>query len=291
MDEGNTTKGMEEGKTYKGMDEDKSQPWVLGIDEAGRGPVLGPMTYGCAFYPISRQKDVEDLKFDDSKQLSEAKRLKMFEDIKNANFIGWYVDVISPTKISTNMLSSSSTSLNELSYTSAMGLIQRVLDAGYNITEAYLDAVGDCYRYTTRLEEHFSKYGIRFTVCPKADAIYKSTSAASICAKCIRDAVVEDWKFPENLNFTREFGSGYPADVRVKMWLEKHIDPVFGFPNFARFSWETARSIIEKKCCSVKYQDEISRGGLDKFGFGNNASKRHKFYKSRNMEACPEVFS
>ena len=55
-------------KKYKFFNE----PIEIGIDEAGRGPVLGPMVYGCAWWPVSvGDKMREDYGFVDSKQIPE----------------------------------------------------------------------------------------------------------------------------------------------------------------------------------------------------------------------------
>ena len=56
----------------------------LGIDEAGRGPVLGVMVYGCVFWPKRVGDQMrEKFGFNDSKQVAEAMREKMFDDIKS----------------------------------------------------------------------------------------------------------------------------------------------------------------------------------------------------------------
>ena len=60
-------------------------------DEAGRGPVLGPMTYGSCFCATSRLADLKALNFDDSKKLSEETRERMFDEIKKC---GRFTDML-----------------------------------------------------------------------------------------------------------------------------------------------------------------------------------------------------
>jgi len=48
--------------------------WEAGIDEAGRGPVMGPMVYGILAWPIALKHRLEALDFNDSKALSEQQR-------------------------------------------------------------------------------------------------------------------------------------------------------------------------------------------------------------------------
>jgi ribonuclease H2 subunit A len=55
---------------------------VLGIDEAGRGPVLGPMVYACAYWTISNQEEItKHFKFADSKVLTEVKREEIYNNM------------------------------------------------------------------------------------------------------------------------------------------------------------------------------------------------------------------
>ena len=44
-----------------------------------------------------------------------------------------------------------------------------------------------------------------------------------------------------------------PPDPKTKAWLRKHVDPVFGFPQFVRFSWRTAQSILESEAEDVTW--------------------------------------
>lgn len=84
----------------------KSGPCILGIDEAGRGPVLGPMVYSVAYYLEKRRDDLSKMKFADSKTLTENDREKLFKQIgtTSCEHLGWIVIVLSPNMISNSML-------------------------------------------------------------------------------------------------------------------------------------------------------------------------------------------
>lgn len=185
---------------------------MLGVDEAGRGPVLGPMVYGIAFCPLDKSDILTTLGCADSKQLTEEKREIIFDEIHYKGYasenIGWAVEVISPNTISMNMLKRSKTSLNEVSMNSAIGLIQRAIDLGVNIAEVYVDTVGPPEKYQEKLSKIFPDFQI--TVAKKADSTYPIVSAASICAKVSRDHAIKVWKFREGLE-VKNFGSGYPG--------------------------------------------------------------------------------
>ena len=43
------------------------------------------------------------------------------------------------------------------------------------------------------------------------------------------------------------------ADPETKAWLQKHVDPVFGFPNLVRFSWSTCVRILETSAVPVQW--------------------------------------
>ncbi|XP_026440140.1 ribonuclease H2 subunit A-like isoform X2 [Papaver somniferum] len=215
-----------------------SEPCLMGIDEAGRGPVLGPMVYGCLYCPISYQKTLSTLSFADSKTLKEEKREELFESLKIDESIGWLADVIDPRELSAKMLRKIKVNLNEISHNSAMGLVTAVLDLGVFLTEVYVDTVGDPEKYRIKMSERFP--GIKFVVAKKADSLYPVVSGASIVAKVTRDRAVRDWVLDETAeNINRKFGSGYPGDPETKTWLKDHQHPVFGFPTLVRFSWGT----------------------------------------------------
>ena len=242
----------------------RSEPCWLGIDEAGRGPVLGPMVYGICFSPISLKEKFGQMGFADSKTMTEEQREVIFDKMLEAkDMLGWMVEVLSPTFISTSMLRRTKYNLNALSHDCAIGLVKLAIERGANITEVFVDTVGDPTKYQDKLKDIFPNIDI--TVAKKADAIYPIVSAASICAKVTRDKAVKKWKFQEGINTEdNHYGSGYPADPNTKSFLANNMDYVFGFPQFVRFSWSTASLILEKDAAPIKWDDDDEDENVDK---------------------------
>ncbi|PAN16070.1 hypothetical protein GQ55_3G033000 [Panicum hallii var. hallii] len=280
------------------------EPCLMGIDEAGRGPVLGPMVYGCMYCARSYNDTLATLKFADSKTLKEEQREELFESLKVNSSIGWEVDVICPKDLSAKMLKRSKVNLNEISHNSAMGLVRKVLDMGVLLAEVYIDTVGDPEKYRIKLTEKFP--GIKFVVAKKADSLYPVVSGASIVAKVTRDRALRNWVFDETaLNMHMKTGSGYPGDPDTKQWLEDHKHPVFGFPTLVRFSWGTCtpffKDAVEVTWESDDVDEDATNNGrakrqvkLSSLGFTGFKRKteeiessgkgRCKFFQARNLE-------
>lgn len=226
----------------------------LGIDEAGRGPVLGPMVYSGLFCPRNDEQKLKEMECADSKQLTEKDREKIFKKINEENkFCGYAVKLLSPHNISTRMLRKVKYNLNEISHDTAIEIIDTLYNQKkLNITHVYLDTVGDPGKYEAKLSSRFPKLKIK--VSKKADSLYPCVSAASICAKVTRDSALKDWRFKENL-IVKDYGSGYPGDPLTKKFLDANINNVFGFVKLVRFSWSTAFNKLKKSCVAVKWND------------------------------------
>jgi len=270
----------------------KSQPCVLGIDEAGRGPVLGPMVYGISFCPISKNDDLKELGVDDSKVLTEEKREQLLSKLeKNSDYIGWAIHVLSPRFISSSMYKRSKYNLNSMSHDTAIDLVKLALEKGVQVSEIYVDTVGPPEKYQAKLQDIFRSQKV--TVAKKADSLYPCVSAASICAKVARDKTLKDWKFPEShgsdkVEISNEWGSGYPADPVTKKFLRDNFDDVFGFPSIVRLSWKTAENIVEEKGIKMEFEEVepeedpavAKNPSIKAFFVPNTSSKENKNPKS-----------
>lgn len=283
----------------------KTEPCVLGIDEAGRGPVLGPMVYGISFCPISKNTDLKELGVDDSKVLTEEKREELFGKLeKNSDYIGWAITVLSPRYISTSMFKRSKYNLNTMSHDTAIDLVKLAIEKGVQVAEIYVDTVGPPEKYEAKLQDIFRSQ--KCTVAKKADSLYPCVSAASICAKVSRDKCLKDWQFyesrgEEGVEISKEWGSGYPADPVTKKFLRENIDEVFGFPSIVRLSWKTAENLIEEKGIKMEFEEvepeedpTVTKNPSIKAFFAQNTmskenknpkSSRCKFVKDRNIES------
>lgn len=232
---------------------DFTEPCILGIDEAGRGPVLGPMVYAAAYCPKSQMQALHALGADDSKQLKKEERTTLRAKILGAGFVRTVETVLSAEMLSNMMLRRQKYNLNLISHDTALDLVQSALDAGANITEVYVDTVGPPEKYADKFRVRFPGLA-KVDVRKKADSTFRIVGAASIVAKTTRDAALEGWEFEErDVGASRVFGSGYPGDPETKKWMVKNIDSVFGYPNCVRFSWGTAKKLLEEHAVDVEW--------------------------------------
>ncbi|XP_054263906.1 ribonuclease H2 subunit A isoform X2 [Macrosteles quadrilineatus] len=257
------------------------------------------MVYGISYCPLSKEEDLKKLECADSKTLTEKKREDIFDTLSKANvFVGWMVEVISPNSICNNMLKRQKCSLNQVSQDSAVGLIQRALDAGVNVTEVYVDTVGMPEKYQEKLSKIFPH--LKITVAKKADSLYPIVSAASICAKVTRDIAVQNWVFEEKIDLPEglAWGSGYPGDPETVKFLKSKIDPVFGFTQLVRFSWSTAQKLLDEHAVQVDWSDEEDEDNGTKntapiTSFFKPAAKKartkHSFFVDRCLKNAEEL--
>ncbi|KKA16791.1 Ribonuclease [Rasamsonia emersonii CBS 393.64] len=242
-----------------------STPCVLGVDEAGRGPVLGPMVYSAFYLP----KDLEhslltrDHSFNDSKALtpgvrSNLMRLLCTSDHPLHNSCGWAVKVLSARDISSGMMRPGvgAYNLNAQAMDATIEIIRGIIEERHvDVREVYIDTVGNPASYQQKLERIFPS--LKITVAKKADALYPCVSAASVVAKVTRDAALDVCY--EALQRDRQeasqetqtpadgWGSGYPSDSKCVGWLRREMHSIFGWGNECRFSWGTAKEMLEGK--------------------------------------------
>ncbi|ORY01500.1 ribonuclease HI large subunit [Clohesyomyces aquaticus] len=251
------------------ISEDMSKECVLGVDEAGRGPVLGPMVYALFYLPIELQQSLlaGTHHFDDSKVLTPQVRSALMrklctKDTDLYDSCGWATRLLSARDISAHMLQPHQYNLNAQAMDATIALIKEVLAKGVNVKEIYIDTIGRPETYQRKLERIWPT--IRITVAKKADSLYPCVSAASVCAKVTRDAALDVCYEPYQPRAGTEiqdkdaakgdiaWGSGYPSDARTSTWLKANMDPVFGWGNECRFSWSTAKELLEGKNADVK---------------------------------------
>ena len=207
----------------------------------------------------------ETYHFDDSKVLTPAVRSSLMQklcasDTDLYRTCGWATRVMSARDISAGMLNPAGTSnLNAQAMDATIELIKDVFAKGINIKEVYIDTIGSPAVYQKKLERIFPTTSI--TVAKKADSIYPCVSAASVCAKVTRDAALEvsyrtylyASSNDQHLDTSVEgWGSGYPSDAQCTTWLKTNMNPVFGWGNVCRYSWGTAKDLLESKSTSAR---------------------------------------
>lgn len=202
---------------------------ICGIDEAGKGSVIGPMVIG----GISGAKlsDFEERGFADSKKLSTKRRESLYGELTRE--FKTSVVVLSAPDIDHKR---ETMSMNDIVAHGHASVIKQ-LSAG----TAYVDAcdVNEA-RYGNKIADLLDN---KVTVYSKhkADDIYPVVAAASIVAKVTRDRLIKELS-----EVYGTIGSGYPSDPVTISYLEGYIRENKEAPDIARKSWKTVSNIIER---------------------------------------------
>ena len=243
------------------------------------------MVYAVYYLPISMQHSLaETHHFDDSKVLNPAVRSDLMSKICTAGSdlhsnCGWATRTMSARDISSGQLKPTGTyNLNAQAHDATIQLIREVLASGVNVREIYVDTVGPPASYQAKLARLFPAQEV--TVAKKADSLYPCVSAASVCAKVTRDAALDvlytSYTGADD-NGLVAWGSGYPSDARCASWLKGNMHPLFGWGNECRFSWGTAKEMLEAKGapCRVDWPEgDDEADGMKLTGFFLGAEER-----------------
>jgi ribonuclease HII len=215
----------------------KPEQWrIAGIDEAGRGPMFGPMVVCGVLVNVEGLEFLTKSGVKDSKALT-AKRREEYAEIIRKVTKKIVVEKFSAIQIDTSRRRG--TNLNETEVNIFASIAKKL-----NPTELYMDAADvKANRFGENVRR---KSGLQPKKCKivsehKADSKYVVVSAASIIAKTERDTVIK--KLHEKYG---DFGSGYPTDPKSIAFLKKLIQNEEELPFFVRRSWESVSKAINK---------------------------------------------
>jgi ribonuclease HII len=203
---------------------------ICGVDEAGKGSVLGPMVI--AAVGIFSEEIFEEIRVRDSKLLSAKERERLYKIIRKK------------CQVATVRLDAEQIDIirREMTLNEAVARAHAQVIVKLSPDYAYLDACDvNTYRYAEMVKNHL--------VLPceiisehHADEKFPVVSAASIIAKVTRDRAIA--------TLAKKYGtigSGYPSDPVTIRFLNSYIDEHHVPPPIARKSWKTVSAILSKK--------------------------------------------
>ena len=245
---------------------------TLGIDEAGRGSVIGPLVIGSVIADNDQINKFEQTGVTDSKLLTPKKRADLAEFVKKTSLKNHYIS-ITPSEIN-NSIKDENDNLNLLELRTMANLILENI-----VSYVYIDAISTPFYCTSELKkilqndasikfkyesnEQFrikrqingKKYHTRIIAQNKADLIYKIVSAASLIAKTQRDSAIREIEREYSLE-EGILASGYanpqlyPFLKRYKRQIRKHE---FDFIRY-EWNWKPLQDVLTKKKEQKKLQ-------------------------------------
>lgn len=204
---------------------------TIGVDDAGRGPLIGPMVLAGVLLDENSKTALKKYNIKDSKQLLHSSRIKLSKIIKEYS-LGYDIVKSSPEEIDKAVLSK--VNLNTLEAIKTAEIINKL-----NPGKKKIKVIVDCPSINTKkwrdvLLKYLKNSENLSILCEhKADENYIEVGAASILAKVVREEEVSKIKKKYG-----NIGSGYPSDPSTKEFLEKKGKELRDSGIF-RKSWQT----------------------------------------------------
>ena len=216
---------------------------LFGADDAGRGPVLGPMVIAGVTIDEKDEHLLKEIGAKDSKLLSPKQREELFDKIKSL-VKSYHIEIISPKEID-NAIDSENSNLNDLE---ALNFAKCVNALKPDI------AIIDCP--STNIQAYTIHLKTYLNVLPQLIIEHKAerhpiVAAASILAKVTRDREIE--KIQKTIK--EPIGSGYPADPVTKEFIKNNWNK---HQAIFRHTWETYRKYSGEVLKKNKKQKSLS---------------------------------
>lgn len=207
---------------------------IGGVDEAGRGSIIGPLVVAGVVMPESRMPELEEMGVRDSKTLTRKARARLFGEIaKLADSV--CVRKVNPARVDSSVMVKG---LNRLEAKVMAAVIDRI-----GADEVYVDCCDvNPLRYKKYIEQHLVTAPRMLHSVHHADSVNIIVSAASIIAKIRRDQEIEKIR----CMYGRGIGSGYPSDETTMRFIRRWVSKKGRAPEFARKSWKPLRAMLEQ---------------------------------------------
>jgi len=202
---------------------------ICGVDEAGRGSLLGPLVIAGVSLKRSKIRKLSSMGIRDSKKLTPAARERLYKKIiEYAD--DYYIARINPKTIDRSVKN------HQLNSLEAKYMAKVIVKLKPNIS--YVDS---CDVNPKRYGKEINKMAKRGKIRSyhHADSRFVIVSAASIVAKVNRDKAIA------KLRKKHDLGSGYPSDKKTINFLSKYISDKKEIPSFVRKSWKPVQAMLK----------------------------------------------
>jgi len=209
---------------------------VCGVDDAGRGPVIGPLVIAGIRIEEEKLDQLKLLGVKDSKKLTPEARTQLSTEIPNV--VDEY-HVVELEAAQLDLVVNRSPRFQRLNLLEAKAMAEVIEKLKPHLV--YVDASDTRpERFKNNILEHLS-FRPKLVSEHHADEKYPSVSAASILAKVRRDSRIEEIRKDYG-----DIGSGYATDPKTVRFLSEYYLANRDFPPIVRRSWKTLRNIVRE---------------------------------------------